>query len=99
MLKKTLLLGLVIFAGLGIYSASNSAQDKEKSSNSNYVSGYGYVPHSEEHHLNPTASIEKPDSRGNYSDGSFVVVNQNIGMGAGDKETQNALYQALNDKK
>ncbi len=99
MLRKTLLLSLVIFTGFGLYSASNSTQDKEKSSTTNYVSGYGYVPHSEEHHLNPTAPIEKPDSNGNYSDGSFVVVNQNIGMGAGDKETQNALYKALNDKK
>lgn len=99
MLKKPLLSSLVIFIGFGIYTGSNSTQDKEKSSNNNYISGYGYVPNSEEHHLNPTAPLEKPDSDGNYNDGSFVVVNQNIGMGAGDKETQNALYKTLNDKK
>lgn len=98
MFKRSILLSLVVFAGFGIHTASYSTQDKDKPANSSYISGYGHVPHSEEHHLSPYAPMEKPDSNGNYSDGSYVVVNQNAGMGPGDKETQNALYKAQNEK-
>jgi hypothetical protein len=74
-IKISAILVSLFFLGMEVKSADDR-------SGMNYVPAYGYVPHHEEHHLNPNAPIEQPDNNGNYKDGSHVVVDGNIRYGS-----------------